>query len=182
MQALFLLAFVLALRNGDRGRSDLQLRYVPAALIAVGSVYTYSFPGLIWLGGAAVMWLVACAVGGDDAGPSPVGEGVVSETGPAARALGLAFLAFFVLVAPQIGRMIGFHSFETFDPNGPGLGTLFGQISPFEALGIWPSGDFRLSPGDGAVPAVGYFLGAAYASILLLYGAALCWRRREIAI
>ena len=32
---------------------DLPLRYVPAALIAVGSVYTYSFPGLIWPGGAA---------------------------------------------------------------------------------------------------------------------------------
>jgi len=89
---------------------------------------------------------------------------------------------FAVLVAPEIGRMIDFHSFETFDPNGPGLGNLFGQISPFEALGLWPSGDFRLSPGDGAVPALGYFLGAAYASILLLYGLALCWRRRETAL
>ena len=28
---------------------DLPLRFVPAALIAVGSVYAYSFPGLIWL-------------------------------------------------------------------------------------------------------------------------------------
>jgi hypothetical protein len=78
--------------------------------------------------------------------------------------------------------MIDFHSFETFDPNGPGLGNLFGQISPFEVLGIWPSGDFRLSPGDGAVPALGYFLGAAYASILLLYGLVVCWRRRETAL
>ncbi len=78
--------------------------------------------------------------------------------------------------------MIDFHRFETFDPNGPGLGNLFGQISPFEALGIWPSGDFRLSPGDGAVPAFGYFLGAAFASILLLYGLVLCWRRRETAV
>jgi hypothetical protein len=78
--------------------------------------------------------------------------------------------------------MIEFHNFETFDPNGPGLGNLFGQVSPFEALGIWPSGDFRLSPGDGAVPALGYYLGAAFASILLLYGLVLCWRRRETAI
>ena len=63
--------------------------------------------------------------------------------------------------------MVDFHSFETFDPNGPGLGNLFGQVSPFEALGIWPSGDFRLAPGDGAVPAVGYYLGAAFALVLL---------------
>ena len=48
--------------------------------------------------------------------------------------------------------MVEFHNFETFDPDGPGLGNLFGQVSPAEALGIWPSGDFRLTPGDGAVP------------------------------
>ena len=78
--------------------------------------------------------------------------------------------------------MIDFHSFETFDPHGPGLGNLFGQVSPFEALGIWPSGDFRLAPGDGAVPAFGYYLGAAFAALLLVYGLVLCWRRRETAI
>jgi hypothetical protein len=94
----------------------------------------------------------------------------------------LAVGVFAVLVAPEVGRMIDFHSFETFDPNGPGLGNLFGQISPFEAFGIWPSGDFRLTPGAGAVPALGYYLGAAFASILLLYGLVLSWRRRETAL
>ena len=78
--------------------------------------------------------------------------------------------------------MIDFHSFETFDPNGPGLGNLFGQISPFEALGIWPSGDFRLAPGDGAVPAVAYYLGIAFALALFVYGLVQLWRRRETAI
>jgi hypothetical protein len=78
--------------------------------------------------------------------------------------------------------MLDFHSFETFDPNGPGLGNLFGQVSPFEALGIWPSGDFRLAPGDGAVPAIGYYLAAAFALVLLLYGIGRCWRRHESAV
>jgi hypothetical protein len=78
--------------------------------------------------------------------------------------------------------MIDFHSFETFDPNGPGLGNLFGQISPFEALGIWPSGDFRLAPGDGAVPAAAYYLGIAFALALLIYGVVQLWGRRETAI
>jgi len=162
MQALFLLGFVLALRESDRAGADLPLRYVPAALIAVGSVYTYSFPGLIWLGGAAVLWAIF--------------------TRPAAKALGLALLAFFVLIAPEIGRMVDFQSFETFDPNGAGLGNLFGQISPFEVLGIWPSGDFRLAPGDGAVPAAAYYLGIAFALVLLVYGVVKLWRRREAAI
>jgi hypothetical protein len=98
------------------------------------------------------------------------------------RQLGLAFLTFFVLVGPELGRMIDFHSFETFDPNGPGLGNLFGQISPFEALGIWPSGDFRLAPGDGAVPAPAYYLGIAFALALFIYGLVWLWRRRESAI
>jgi hypothetical protein len=181
MQALFLLAFALALRESGRDWAGLSLRYVPAALIAVGSVYTYSFPGLIWLGGAAVLWLIASAVGGDDREDSAGRQSPRSETGPAARALGLAVLTFFVLIAPEIGRMVDFHSFETFDPNGPGLGNLFGQISPFEVLGIWPSGDFRLAPGGGAVPAAAYYLGIAFALVLLAYGVVQLWRRREVS-
>jgi hypothetical protein len=78
--------------------------------------------------------------------------------------------------------MVDFQQFETFDPNGPGLGNLFGQVSPLEALGIWPSGDFRLAPGDGAVPAIGYYLGAAFGLALLLHGVGRCWRGREHAI
>jgi hypothetical protein len=165
IQALFFLVFVLSLREATQNPAwrELPLRFVPAAILAVGSVYTYSFPGLIWLIGALVIWLI------------------LQRAFPV-RPMLLALGVFAVLVAPEVGRMIDFHSFETFDPNGPGLGNLFGQISPFEALGIWPSGDFRLSPGDGAVPALGYFLGAAYASILLLYGLVLCWRRRETAL
>jgi hypothetical protein len=199
MQALFFLAFVLALREASQNPAwrELPLRFVPAALLAVGSVYTYSFPGLIWLIGTAVIWAIVELVlsrfgqsaGGADVGgprteakPPPAGPPAVA-TGPAAwRSVLYAVLLFAVLIAPEIGRMIDFHSFETFDPNGPGLGNLFGQISPFEAFGIWPSGDFRLSPGDGAVPALGYFLGAAYASILLVYGLVVCWRRRETAL
>jgi hypothetical protein len=199
MQALLFLAFVLALRETTANPlwREMPLRFVPAALLAMGSVYTYSFPGLIWLIPAAAIWAVmefagsrtVSSAGGAGAGgprtealPPPAGP-PAAATGPAAiRPVLWAVLLFTVLVAPEIGRMIDFHSFETFDPNGPGLGNLFGQVSPFEALGIWPSGDFRLSPGDGAVPALGYYFGAAFAAILLVYGAVLAWRRRETAI
>jgi hypothetical protein len=206
MQALFLLAFVLSLREVTDTWRNLPLRFVPSSLLAAGAVYTYSFPGLLWIGGTAALWAIAEAArtqfgssaGGGGAGvprgaedaehPSTMGD--AAPTGPAAAPLGpspfrataLALLTFIVLVAPEIGRMIDFHSFETFDPNGPGLGNLFGQVSPFEALGIWPSGDFRLAPGDGAVPAIGYHLGAAFALVLFLWGAVRCWRRRELAL
>ncbi len=168
MQALFVLAFALALRESTRSWRDLPLRFVPAALIAVGSMYVYSFPGLIWLIGTASIWALL--------------EYALERRLPPLRPVLLATLVFGVFVAPEIGRMIDFQSFETFDPSGPGLGNLFGQISPFEALGIWPSGDFRLAPGDGAVPAIGYYLGAAFATALLLYGVWRCRRRDESAL
>jgi hypothetical protein len=189
MQALYLLAFVLALRESDRTWAALQLRFIPAALIAAGSVYTYSFPSLIWLGPALVLFLILKAVGGTVGGTAPEealatgrGGGSPAVTGPAAQALGLAAVVFAVLVLPELPRMLDFHSFETFDPNGPGLGNLFGQISPFEALGIWPSGDFRLAPGDGAVPAAFYLLGIVFGLLLLISGVAKLWIDRERAI
>jgi len=163
IQALLVLAFALALRESTRTWRDLPLRFVPAALLAVGSVYAYSFPGLIWLAAILLIWLAL-------------------ERRLPVRPLLLALTVFLVGALPELGRMIDFHNFETFDPNGPGLGNLFGQISPFEALGIWPSGDFRLAPGDGAAPAFAYYFGAAFAAVLLIQGLIGCWRRRESAI
>jgi hypothetical protein len=218
IQALLILAFVLSLRESSRNPAwcDQPLRFVPAALIAVGSVYVYSFPGLVWLAGTAAIWAFveltwakyASPAGGVEVRVSsrarrpvfrpsgPAGETaaagekpsarldtLTSRTGSAGRReLALAFAVFLVGVLPELGRMIEFQRFETFDPTGPGLGNLFGQLSPFEALGIWPSGDFRLAPGDGAAPAVVYYLGAAFAAVLLLYGLFSCWRRRESAV
>ncbi|HEX8959553.1 MAG TPA: hypothetical protein VF770_07000 [Solirubrobacterales bacterium] len=218
MQALFALAFALALRESSRNPAwrSLPLRFVPAAVIAVGTVYTYSFPGLIWLAGTAVIWALAeyawprlvspaggAGVGGSaeerrpvfrptdsastdsSAGekPSDGADPPATATGPAGlRASSLALIVFAVGALPELGRMIDFRRFETFAPHGPGLGNLFGQISPFEALGIWPSGDFRLAPGNGAVPAIVFYLGAACAAALLLYGLSRCLRGRETAI
>lgn len=201
LQALFVLAFVLVLREASRDPAwrALPLRFVPAAILAIGSVYAYSFPGLIWLGGTGLAWAAigsawgrsispagGAVVGnprGAEARPAPSTVGVTTATGPAGlRAISLALIVFAVSALPELGRMIDFHSFETFDPNGPGLGNLFGQVSPFTALGIWPSGDFRLAPGDGAVPAFAYYLGAAFATLLLLHGLFLSVRRRESAV
>jgi hypothetical protein len=165
MQALWVLAFLLTLRETTRNPlwRDLELRFVPAAVIAIGAVYTYSFPGLIWLAALLAAWLVI-------------------ERELPLRPLLLALVVFAVGALPELGRMIEFHNFETFDPNGPGLGNLFGQISPLTALGIWFSGDFRVAAGDGAAPAVAYYLGAAFAAVLLVLGLVRCARGRESAM
>jgi hypothetical protein len=163
IQALFVLAFALALRESSRAWRGLPLRFVPAAIVAVGAVYAYSFPGLIWLAAILLVW-------------------VAFERSLPVRPLLLALVVFLVGALPELGRMIDFKQFETFDPDGPGLGNLFGQVSPFTALGIWPSGDFRVAAGDGAVPAFIYYLGAAFATVLLVFGIRRAWRSGERAI
>lgn len=205
MQALFVLAFAITLwqlssvrkRSGEGGRRGVtgrsmgwlatgrtpaappnaQLAAVPLALLAAGSAYTYSFPGLTWLVGALVLWALA-----ELFLIHPAGSDVLDAVRRAVRPGWLALIVFAVLVAPELGRMIDFGSFETFDPNGPGLGNLFGQISPTEALGIWPSGDFRLTPGAGAVPAIGFYAGVAFAAVLLVWGLVWWLRRGETAL
>jgi hypothetical protein len=78
--------------------------------------------------------------------------------------------------------MIDFAGFETFDPEGAGLGNLFDRLSPLEALGPWPSGDFRVEPGGGSVPAVVFYLGAALGLTALGFGLAWSLRRGERAL
>jgi hypothetical protein len=175
MQALFVLAFAIALWGLSRGPGGTRgpLAALPLAILAAGSVFTYSFPGLTWLVGALVLWALAELFQVRRAG----GE-IPSTLRRAAQPAWLTLIVFGVLVAPELGRMVDFASFETFDPNGPGLGNLFGQISPAEALGIWPSGDFRLTAGAGAVPAIGFYAGVALAAALLVWGL-IWWSRRE---
>jgi len=163
IQALLVLAFVLALRESGRSWRDLPLRFLPAAIVAAGSIYTYSFPTLIWLAPIVLGWLA------------------LRRKLPL-RPLLLALAVFAIGALPELGRMIDFKQFETFDPSGPGLGNLFGQISPLTALGIWPSGDFRVAPGDGAAPAFAFYLGAAFAAALLALGIRRAWRGNESAV
>lgn len=176
MQALFVLAFALALHElgrtrlapGERGA----LVALPLAALAVGAVYTYSFPGLAWLLGGAGIWALAELAARRSLAP------LRSALAPAA----LASVALALATAPELGRILDFAEFETFDPDGAGLGNLFNPISPLEALGIWPSGDFRLDPGAGFAPAVAFWLGGVLALTAIGYGVVWWLRRSELAV
>src|SRR3954451_7916387 len=62
MQALFVLAFAIALHQVARGSligaGPRWLAATPLSVLAIGSVYAYSFPGWLWLAGAAGVWAV----------------------------------------------------------------------------------------------------------------------------
>jgi hypothetical protein len=186
MEALFVLAFALALHELSRGalarngeESPAPLAAVPLAALAAGAAYSYSFAGLLWPLGAVSLWALwelALAARRDSR------RAALALARRAAPAVAVAVAALALAVAPEVGRMINFASFETFDPQGPGLGNLFNPISPLEALGIWPSGDFRLDPGDGAIPAAGFYLGEALGLAALAYGLAWWLLRAERAL
>jgi hypothetical protein len=190
MEALFVLAFAVGLHELGRGSLIAEtegaaraprpaLAGVPLAALAVGSVYAYSFPGLLWLVGAAGLWALF-EFGRVARLDSPAEAAALAWKAAPVAAVSIAVVC--VSCAPEVGRMIDFAGFETFDPSGPGLGNLFNPISPLEALGIWPSGDFRLDPGDGAMPAAGFYLGELLGLVALAYGLAWWLRRGERAV
>jgi hypothetical protein len=184
MQALFVLAFAIGMHELARGTlvpaHTARLRgAVPLAVIAIGSVYAYSFPGLAWLAGAALTW-GALELGLETRRTS------LADAWNALRGtfvtVGVAAGIVLVAIAPEAGRLASFADFETFNPDGAGLGNLFNRLSPLEALGIWPSGDFRVEPGDGEVPASIFYLGAALGLAALGIGLRWSLRRGDRAI
>lgn len=77
------------------------------------------------------------------------------------------------------GADSGEASLDLFDDD---LGNLFGDVPALEMLGIWPSGDFRVEPGDGAVPAALFYLGALLGLLALVVGLRAALAARETAL
>lgn len=162
MAAAALVALSAALAPGAvRGRG--QARDVfPLALAAAALVGVLSPAGIVWL----APLLAALAVL------------AVRRFGPR-QALGRAVLfagLLVVLVLPAISSglvpptskpLVGSH----------GEGNLRGPLSAFQALGIWPSGDFRFHPDATVATAVLVALATGAA----LFGLWTAWRRRAVA-
>jgi hypothetical protein len=174
---------------------------IPIAVIGAGALYAYSAPGLAWLVGAVVVWAVL-ELARD--------RTVLRPALPAVTAALIALLLIAAPELDRIidfGGSVGTVSESARSDagarpallaangssdggrrvvDGPkfdnDLGNLFGQISPLEALNVWPSGDFRVAPGDGAIPAPVFFLGALLGALALAIGAPAAWRRGEGAL
>jgi hypothetical protein len=162
IEALFLLAFALLLPDATTVR-----RGLPLAVIAAGAVYAYSFPGLFWLLGAAAIYVLVARIRG--ARPAVP----IRETRPATAWVGAVVVGVLVLlIAPELGRIVDFTGFRAFGDAtiSSGLGNLRHQLSPLEALGIWPASDFRLSASAASAPAPAFYLGALVAAVALAAG------------
>ena len=190
--ALFLLTFALLLPT-VRGWRDA----IPLGVLAAGTVYVYSFPGLAWLGGVVVIWALIgvardrgwgpFAAPAGETGPAPALADNPGHSGPglsrhaALVTVGAGLLALLVLVAPDVDRLRDFVDFRALHPdraNEGGLGNLPGQLSPLEALGIWPTSDFRRSAAASSIPAIVFYAGALLAACALAF-ALPRWLRRH---
>jgi hypothetical protein len=181
MLALALVGFALSL-PALRGRWTWRAG-VPAGVIAAGTIYNYSFPGLAWLALTALIWALLVAWserrsrGGLD----------LRARVRSARPTTVAVVAVAVLASlPEVVSLLRFASFEAFSPSGEGGNTGFGNLrqplNPLEAFGIWPSAEFRITPANASTPAIAFWLGGLLALTAFGWGLGRALARREAAL
>jgi hypothetical protein len=132
---------------------------LPLALAAAALVGVLSPGGLVWLGPLLLALLV---IAWRRFGARPALLRAVAFA--ALLALLIVPVLATGIVPPTTKPLIGSN----------GEGNLRGPLSPFQALGVWPSGDFRFHP-DGA-PVTAVLIALAIGAALLGLWAA--WRRR----
>ena len=180
--ALALLGFTLglpALRGIWSGTGGSARAAIPLGVIAAGTIYNYSFPGLAWLLGAAIVWLLVIALREHDL---RLGERLRGAR--SAIALGIAIPV--VAALPEIFRLASFSNFKAFSPSGTGptvgFGNLRQPLNPLEVLGVWPSGEFRITPANSTTPEIAFYLGALLALAAFAWGLGRALSRRESAL
>lgn len=150
IEALLVLAVALSTRDLLRepwGASSLRAG-IPLGVTIAGSVYVYSFGGLVWtLGTAGAVALFA--------GPARIGV----------RALPGFLLGLGIVLAPSINQMARFIESPFNSENGQG--NLPHAISAFETLGVWFNYDFRWTPDPLWPTIVGIVIACLAAAVAL---------------
>ncbi|MGH2954574.1 MAG: hypothetical protein ACRDK9_11285 [Solirubrobacterales bacterium] len=171
--ALFVLALAVALSALAAQRASIRAVAVVVLLLAAGSVFTYSIPGLAWFALAIPVWLGLEEL----AGRSQIDLGRARAVLVRHRvALTAGAVALAAVIAVSFGPAREF--VERIDDVQQSAGRLSSPVFPGEALGIWPEGDFRIVRGEvaGALPAV------ALAALAIAVGGFALLRRRELAL
>jgi hypothetical protein len=148
---LFLLAFALLLeelrRRWPQRRAERWTCLIPAAVLLAAAVYVYGYLAVAWFGATAALWLLA-----EIAVRPRAAWGWRLRRSEVLIPFGVAVALVLVLLAPSAGRLINFFHEVGFSAASTGaitttnLGNLIGPLSPYEALGIWNSADFRAFP------------------------------------
>ena len=164
--ALFVLALALVLHR----EAPVGARAGAIALLALGSVFTFSAPGLAWFALAIPLWLALELAFGGLAIDLAAVRAAAARHRWALAALALGIVAVAVAVFEPAADFA-----ERIDDVQESSGRLSSPVFPGEALGIWPEGDFRVVRGevDGALAAT------AFAALCALAAGIALLRRRE---
>src|SRR5262249_3983070 len=142
---------------------------IPPGVIAAGTIYNYSFPGLAWLLGAAIVWMLVIAARERGSARGFASLRLGERLRGARKALALGIGIPLVAALPELFRLASFSSFKAFNPSGTGptvgFGNLRQPLNPLEAFGIWPSGEFRITPANSTTPELTFYLGALLALV-----------------
>ncbi len=179
-EALFVLAFALFLHEAESRRAAgrpavpvsgaARVLWVLAPLILVtGIFFSYSFAGLAWPLGIAVLWAAATP---------PVRRVFAPRALLGTLRRADALLAIAVLGALAALAVVGPFAFVHGFDRVAGTNT-YGPVSPIEALGVWPSSNYRLAaPGGAHLTGLATAIGA----LAILVGTVWWLRRRELAV
>lgn len=171
---------------GDRGRGWMRTQArlaIPAGVIAAGTIYNYSFPGLAWLIAAFAAWALLLAYRERDQDHGWRLRDRFRWSLPVLVAgAGITVIA----ALPELLNMVRFAGFEAFSPSGEGSNTGYGNLrqplNPLEAFGIWPSSEFRVTPANSESPAIAFWLGGLLALAAFAWGIGRAMARREAAL
>jgi hypothetical protein len=185
---LFLLSFALILRTLTREEEGRVALVAALGVLAGGIVLTYSYPGLAWPAAAFGIWAIAeLGLAARQGRMAAVRE----DLRRAAPLLIAAGVVAAIVVATQIPRILDFARSDVVDIVQNTDSKLRTVVSPLEALGSWPSGEFlfgkhrQLELGNGDIVTVGledWQIFGAIGVIALLV--ALFWwiRRLDLAL
>lgn len=180
--ALALLGFTLglpALRGTWSGTGGSARAAIPLGVIAAGTIYNYSFPGLAWLLGTTIVWMLVIGLREHDL---RLGERLRGARSAIALGIGIPVVA----ALPEIFRLASFSNFKALSPSGTGptvgFGNLRQPLNPLEVFGVWPSGEFRITPANSTTPEIAFYLGALLALTAFAWGLGRALSRRESAL
>jgi hypothetical protein len=172
-EALFVLAVAVGLRDPGRLPQGLWARSrfaLPWLAIGGGVFFSYSFAGLAWPILTALLWSLTLPAVRRALAPWALLRFLLRPI----TLLTILVLVGFAVAATLVGPFGFVHSF-----NKVAGANTYGPVSPFEALGVWPTSNYRLeAPGGAHLTG----LAAAIGVLALLAGTAWWMRRRELAV
>jgi hypothetical protein len=185
-EALLVLAFAVALRDLDRRRAEnVHIRdasgpsawglaewgrlALPYLALLGGVFFAYSFAGLAWPIAILALWSLTLAEVRRALAPRALLRSLLHPV----ALVGLLALAGLAAVLTLVGPFGFVHGF-----NKVAGSNTYGPVSPVEALGIWPTPNYRLDAAGGA-HLTG--LAAAVAGLAVAIGVAWWVRRRDLA-